>query len=150
MPTVDRPTARVAVGSALAHPVGSDAGGATGINCVGPLSSPAIALEAHQHGLTVGHGLVHVEFQIADFAGRARNVDPCVVEEVLRVHVVGEGDAIAFSAVAAERGVELPGTAILAGRADDAHAACGPSSSAAIVLSLPTAEGFDGAHGVRI
>lgn len=52
------------------------------IDRVVPAIDPAIALETHDHGLAVGHGLIQIELQIRKTICVSGNVDPRVVEEV--------------------------------------------------------------------
>lgn len=122
VPLADGPTTWIASRTALAYPVRPGAACTACIDCVSPFPGPAIALEASHDGLSVVHGLVYVELQIANLARRSE-IHPSVVKDVLCARIVRERHAVTFRAIVRERGVELPRAAIFGWRRDDAHAA---------------------------
>jgi len=57
-----------------------------------PRSRVAVALEAENHRLSIGHHLIHVELKVADVSRGSFDVDIGVIEEVHCRGVIAEGD----------------------------------------------------------
>lgn len=150
VPLVGRPIPRIATRSALAHPMRLGAACTTGVNGVSPFACPAITLESRHDGLPIVHGLVHIEFQIADLAGRVGYIHPSVVKDVFGARIVREGNAVTFRAIVCEGRIELARTPVFGRGGNDAHAAGGGAGAAGVMLCSPAAKGFDGANRLRI
>ena len=139
VPFAGGPVARIASRTTFAHPVRPGTACTACIDCVSPFPGPAIALEAGHHSLSVVHGLVYIELQIANLARRSE-IHPSIVEDVFCARIVRERHAVTFGAIVRERGVELSRTAIFGWRRNNAHAARRATGTAAVMLRSPAAE----------
>src|SRR5579872_6066283 len=144
VPLVGAPAVHVA-GSIGVLPGVIRASGRASVDGVVPALDPAIALKAHDDGLSIGHGLVEVKFEIGEAIGRACDVDPAIVEEILRGGVIVELDAVAL----APEVIELVGKEARCSRhgwgTGHAHGAAGRARGSPVVDGNPVAERLNGA-----
>ena len=136
----------IATRSAFAHPFRLWTSRASCVDRVGPVSGPAIALHTHHDRLPIGHRLIHVKFQICEYARRTCKVHPHVVEEILGVGVIGEGYGIAFIAIVFKRSdkfLELP---YFEGELTICIVPRRRSRAASVMSCSPPAQRFDRAH----
>jgi hypothetical protein len=70
-------------------------------------------LETKDHSLAIGHNLIHIQFDVGDVAGGVGEVEPRVVEKVVRLGIDAEGHIVSFTTVIGERGFKLAGISYL-------------------------------------
>jgi hypothetical protein len=153
MPGVDAPVLDIA-GRGGMRPVIDGNRGCTGVFGVVPGAGVAVALESVDNGLSIGHDLVHIEFEIADFRRQGGQVDPHVIKKVCGRGIGAEGDIVTLAAGVGIGGVELTGLAAARRVGDELHFPVGGSAAAAgasVVGGPPVAERLDSTdnYGVR-
>jgi hypothetical protein len=150
VPLVDSPAMHVA-GSIGMQPGIIRIGRGTRVDRIIPSLDPAVALEAHDDGLAVGHCLVQIELEIGEAGCGPRDVDPGVVEEILRCVVVVELDGIVLPAEIIELVRKEPGSSSQRRRIRKAHGAARRAARSAVMNGDPVSQGLNAAdlHRVR-
>ena len=112
--------------------------------CVIPGAGVAVALKSEKRCLAILHGLVHIQFEVRDLAGRTIQVYPTVVKKVGGGIVVSKRDTVTSATRVCEPSGKRAGVAALRRRTDDAGAAgCGAGAGGGVEDSDPVAEALD-------